>query len=245
MCNRFRHFLNDSDLEILKNNCVIIFALWIMVCVTIFHCLSAQSIQCAPLTDHDKEYFINLARQTLYWYLKDGTVPPVDETNLSKSLLQKHDCFVTLNKKQIGLRGCMGIFGSNEPLYKNVINRAIAAATQDPRFPPVKYDELKDIKIEISVLTEPKELEFNSPEDLLARLHPMKDGVIIETRYGSSTYLPQVWEQLPDKEVFLSELCRKHGAPADTWKKDYKNIKVLTYQAIVFGEDIYGRIIIG
>jgi hypothetical protein len=73
----------------------------------------------------------------------------------------------------------------------------------------------------------------------------MKDGVIIETRYGSSTYLPQVWEQLPDKEVFLSELCRKHGAPADTWKKDYKNIKVFTYQAVVFGEEIYGRIVVG
>jgi AmmeMemoRadiSam system protein A len=133
------------------------------------------------------------------------------------------------------------MFSRTRPLYVNVIDRAIASATQDSRFPQVKYSELKGIKIEISVLTEPKPMEFSSPEDLLAKLRPLKDGVILETRYGESTFLPQVWEQLPEKEAFLGHLCMKHGAPADTWKRDYKNLKVLVYEAVVFGEEDYGR----
>lgn len=235
--NQFRRY----TLKFIKMNPAIILILY-----SLFFCYqSATSVGGKILSDRDKEYLVNLARQTLYWYLKDGTIPSVDETILSKSLLQKRDCFVTLDKRGIGLRGCMGIFNSNKPLYQNVIDRAIAAATQDPRFLPVKYEELKDIKLEISVLTEPEELKFNSPEDLIAKLRPMKDGVILETRYGSSTYLPQVWEQLPDKEVFLTELCKKHGAPGDIWRTEYKHIKVFVYEAIVFGEEVYGRRVIG
>lgn len=130
-------------------------------------------------------------------------------------------------------------------LYENVIDRTIAAATRDPRFPMVIYDELKDIRVEITVLTEPKELQFNSPNDLLAKLHPLKDGVILMTKYGESTFIPQVWKELPDKEKFMSALCEKQYAPRDAWKKEYKNTKVLIYHAIFFDEEIYGRRVIG
>ena len=125
-------------------------------------------------------------------------------------------------------------------LYQNVMNRAVTAATRDPRFPKVTLDELKNIKIEISVLTEPKQLNFSSPDDLLSKLQPLIHGVILQTPYGSSTYLPQVWEQLPDKQEFLSRLCQKHGAPYHLWKTDHKKIKISTYQAIVFGEEKFG-----
>lgn len=197
------------------------------------------------ISDRDKEYLINLARQTLYWYLKDGTIPTPAKDNLSDSIKQKRGCFVTLYKRNWGLRGCVGIFGEKKPLYENIINRAIAAAIHDTRFPKVTYDELKEIKIEITVLTKPKELHFVSHEDLLSKLRPLKDGVILTTRYGQSTYIPQVWKKIPDKEEFLSTLCQKHGAPRDTWKRENRNIQVFTYQAIYFGEELYGRRVIG
>lgn len=221
----------------------------IMVIIMLFlfttSCQSKEKEKENSLTDQDKEYLINLARQTLYWYLKDGVKPDPDKSVLSKNLMQKNVCFVTLDKKNFGLRGCMGLFKRKNALYENVIDRAIAAATLDPRFPKVKYDELKNIKVEISVLTEPRVLQFDSPKDLLTKLRPLVDGVILGTRYGQSTYLPQVWEQLPGKEEFLSRLCAKHYAPKNLWKTDYKNIKVWTYQAIVFGEEVYGRRIVG
>lgn len=198
-----------------------------------------------PFTNREKEYLTNLARQTLYWFLKDSSIPEPSEASLTKNLLQKTSCFVTLYKKESGLRGCMGLFERDRPLWQNVIDRTIAAATGDPRFKKVTYDELESIKLEISVLTEPKQLQFNSPEDLLTKLQPNTDGVIIITKYGSSTYLPQVWEQIPDKADFLSHLCAKHNAPPNIWRTDYKNIEILTYRAIVFGEEIYGRRVIG
>ena len=207
-------------------------------------CLSVGDAQDNSLTDRDKEYLINLARQTLYWYLKDETRPQPDTSLLTDGLRQRRGCFVTLDKRNYGLRGCVGVFGGARPLYENVIDRTIAA-TRDRRFPRVSYDELKDIKIEISVLTDPQELLFDSPEDLLAKLRPNQDGVILVTRYGDSTFIPQVWKQLPDKEEFMSELCAKHSAPRNTWRKDYKNIQVFTYQAIIVSEEVYGRRVIG
>jgi AmmeMemoRadiSam system protein A len=208
-------------------------------------CVSVGSAQDDSLTNSEKQYLINLARQTLYWYLRDGTIPEPDETVLTEGLQQMRGCFVTLYKRDFGLRGCTGTFVMDRMLYKNIINTTITSATQDRRFLIVKYDELKDIKIEISVLTEPKELLFSSPKDLLAKLRPGIDGVYLITRYGRSTFIPQVWEDLPDRKDFLSALCQKHGAPRDTWQKDYKNITVFTYQAIVLSEEVYGRRVVG
>lgn len=188
----------------------------------------------------EKEYMLNLSREALTWYLKYKQTPDPKPEELTDNLREKRPCFVTLTKKG-DLRGCIGLFEFNRPLYKNIIERAILAATQDIRFPnSVSVDELKDIKIEISILTEPKELKFASPEDLLSKLTPFQDGIILSTEYGNSTYLPQVWEQIPQKEEFLSSLCMKHGAPANYWKTNYKNLKVETYQAIHFEEESAG-----
>lgn len=195
-------------------------------------------------SQREKEYMLNLARETLVWYLKYNQIPNHKPEELTDNLREKRPCFVTLEKRG-QLRGCIGLFEFNRALFRNIIDRAIAAATQDERFPPVEYDELKDITIEISILTEPLELKFSTPEDLLSKLHPFEDGVILYTPYGSSTYLPQVWEQLPDKEVFLSDLCRKHYAPADYWRTNYKNLKVEVYKAIHFKEEQSGKKIVG
>lgn len=198
-------------------------------------------------TPKEKQFLLNLAREALYWYLDDKSIPTVEDKYLTSNLLEKKACFVTLNDKN-GLRGCMGMFEPvNTPLYKNVIDRAIASAAEDPRFilNRIKYDELYEITIEISILTSPQDLKFSSPEDLLAKLRPFVDGIILTTPYGASTFLPQVWEQLPTKEDFLSQLCKKHGAPADFWKTNYKNLKVQVYEVIHFAEQVPGGKTVG
>ncbi|MBN1673307.1 MAG: AmmeMemoRadiSam system protein A [Kiritimatiellae bacterium] len=197
------------------------------------------------LTEADKQVLLNLARHTLYAYLRDGSIPQPDRRRLNPNLTRPLGCFVTLEKEGMGLRGCIGTFERERPLYENVIGRAIAAASHDTRFKPVQYAELARIKLEISVLTEPRPLPFDSPQDLLAKLRPEVDGVILQTPYGGSTFLPQVWEQLPRKEEFLSRLCLKHGAPADIWRRAPDRLRVSTYQAVVFGEAEYGRRVVG
>lgn len=205
---------------------------------------STASAQEFSLSDAEKEYLLNLSRQVLCWYVKDGSMPAADERLVQGRLSENMDCFVTLDKKGSGLRGCMGFAGLGQ-LYRNVMDRTVASAARDPRFRKVQYEELRDIKIEISIMTAPRELQFGSPEDLVARLRPMVDGVVLFTRYGASTYIPKVWETIPDKEVFLSSLCMKHGAPADTWKKEHKNMRVLVFQALAIEEEEYGRRVIG
>ncbi len=183
---------------------------------------------------------LQLARSTLQEYLASGKVNLPDPQKLSSNLTEKRPCFVTLMKRGSGLRGCIGLFEFDRPLYKNIIERSVLAATQDGRFDPVKAAELKEIKIEISILTEPKEIPFSTTEYLLSKLRPFTDGVILHTTYGVSTYLPQVWEQLPDKEEFLGSLCEKQGSGPDCWRIKDKNLKIETYQAIHFQEVDYG-----
>ncbi len=193
-------------------------------------------------TPNEEVFLLNLARATLYYYITSRSTPQIDQSTIPNKLKEKRGCFVTLNKRGTGLRGCIGYLIPVESIYEGVINRAVAAAVSDPRFPAVTYGELKDINVEISILTLPKKLEVSSADDLLKKLHPLKDGVIIETPYGSSTFLPQVWEQLPNKEDFLNHLCLKHGAPAGTWKKT-SEITISTYEAIVFKDETYGKIV--
>ena len=111
---------------------------------------------------------------------------------------------------------------------------AINAAFRDPRFSPLKLSELGEIDIEVSVLTEPAVLEYTDSQDLMERLRPGIDGVIIRQGFATATFLPQVWEQLPDKEEFLCQLCLKAGLSAHAWRK--AGVEVLTYQVQYFGE---------
>ncbi|NOZ86224.1 MAG: AmmeMemoRadiSam system protein A [Deltaproteobacteria bacterium] len=193
----------------------------------------------------DENFLLNLARQTLTWKVKYGEVPKIDPGKLDPRLRSNVACFVTLEKRNTGLRGCIGMFNPPTPLYQNVITRAVAAALYDSRFQRVGPGELKDIKIEVSVLTPPKPLKYKDPKDLLSKLIPLKHGVILTTRKGSSTYLPQVWKQLPNKEMFLSRLCMKHGSLPSCWEQGPDNVKVEIYEALVFGEGEYGRIAVG
>ena len=126
-------------------------------------------------------------------------------------------CFVTLTEHG-RLRGCVGHIQPQEPLYKAVMDNTLNAAKRDPRFKSVRPDELDQVEIEISVLTVPEPLAFNSPEDLLAKLQPHRDGVVLQMDNRSATYLPQVWEEIPDKTRFLDSLAQKAGAAASDWR---------------------------
>jgi AmmeMemoRadiSam system protein A len=120
-------------------------------------------------------------------------------------------------------------------LYQSVIRRARSAATEDARFLPVRRDELKNIEVEVSVLTMPKRLAFRSPEDLLAKLRPGVDGVVLRVGNRHATYLPQVWETLPERQLFMDQLAEKAGLPAGAWRQP--DATVLTYQVEVFKEE--------
>jgi MEMO1 family protein len=183
------------------------------------------------LNSDEKRMLLKLAKDTLTHYF-DGTEMVVDDDALSAKLHEEKGCFVTLNEDK-QLRGCIGHLSAQEKLYGCVIDNALNAAFRDGRFQPVGASELPNIKLEISVLTEPKPLKYASPEDLKAKLIPGVDGVILKSDGRESTFLPVVWDMLPNKEEFLSELCLKQGSPANCWK----TAEVLTYQAQEFHED--------
>ena len=185
------------------------------------------------LSTKERRYLLDLARRTVRDVVTNGTTPTLDPSRLPPRLTQKKGCFVTL-KKNGKLRGCIGYIFPVEPLYRAVIDNARNAAIKDRRFDPVQPSELKQIEIEVSVLTPPEPLEFDSPEDLLGSLRPNVDGVVLRIRRRQSVFLPQVWEQLPDKETFLAHLSAKAGCPPQAWKEP--GTSVLTYQVEAFKE---------
>jgi AmmeMemoRadiSam system protein A len=142
-------------------------------------------------------------------------------------------CFVTLFS-QGALRGCIGNVQPVHPLYRAVQENARAAASRDPRFPPVAAAELDDLKIEISVLTEPQPLVFDTAEALLSQLHPGVSGVVLQIGGSFGTFLPQVWRQIPDPTSFLDRLAEKAGFPADAWRGP--GARVSTYRVQCFEE---------
>ena len=192
---------------------------------------SAAKTPASRLTPQEGEILLELAGKTVRQVVTYGTVPAVDASDLPESLSRRRACFVTLNKGG-ELRGCIGSIFPDGPLCRAVIDKARNAATRDPRFPPVESKELDQLAIEVSVLTVPKRLEFKSPEDLLARLRPHVDGVVLRVGRRQATYLPQVWEKIPDREAFLSHLSQKAGLAPDAWKSP--GAIVLIYQVESF-----------
>ncbi len=185
------------------------------------------------LTSEEKKTLLTLARTTLERGLRRQELPTVDVEAITPRLKGQGASFVTLT---IGgqLRGCIGALEPYQPLVQDVREHALAAALDDPRFPPVMPEELDRIEIEISRLTLPQNLEYKDAEDLLRRLRPGVDGVILSDGMRRATYLPQVWEKIPDKAEFLDSLCTKMGALPDTWRR--KHLEVLTYQVEEFHE---------
>jgi len=195
--------------------------------------VAAASAPAARLAPADARRLLELARTALREVTATGRLPQVDPATLSAALRADGACFVTLTKSG-ELRGCIGHLVAQMPLYQAVLDNTRNAARRDPRFPPVRTNELDQIRIEISVLTPPEPLAFSSPEDLLAKLVPGRDGVILKIGGRQATFLPQVWEQLPDKAEFLDHLSRKAGLPGSAWRG--RDVQVLTYRVDAFHE---------
>jgi AmmeMemoRadiSam system protein A len=176
-----------------------------------------------------KAFLLKLARDNVEAAVKG--LPPVVPGDLPALTKENRGCFVTLTKHG-GLRGCIGYIEPIKPLFDAVIDNAKNAALEDPRFAPVAPHELSDIRIEVSVLTKPEPIEYKGSDDLLNKIVAGVDGIILTKGYYQSTYLPQVWEQLPDKVQFLENLSVKGGMPPDGWKT--ANVK--RYRAIHFQE---------
>jgi hypothetical protein len=178
----------------------------------------------------DKEFLLRLARQTLKAVVNKRPLPEVKPDGLARQLAEPGACFVTLTKRG-ALRGCIGHLTAREPLYRSVMENAESAALRDYRFSPVQPEEVDKLEIEISVLTEPKPLSFSSPEDLLNKLVPRQDGVILQIGPARATYLPQVWEQLPDKVTFMNSLAQKAGCEAAAWRQPGTAVQIYHVEA--------------
>jgi AmmeMemoRadiSam system protein A len=129
--------------------------------------------------------------------------------------------FVTL--MQHGeLRGCIGTLEAHRPLLQDVKSNAVAAAFHDPRFTPLAHDELPHVAVEVSLLTPPQPMAFRDEKDALEQLRPLEDGVIFQFSHFRSTFLPQVWEQLPSPRQFMAHLKHKAGLPSDFWSPEVR-----------------------
>ncbi len=175
-------------------------------------------------TEEEKQFMLDLAEQSVEQYLKNGTKPKLKL--IPEKLKQERACFVTLTIKG-QLRGCIGNLNPVGPLYQGIIDNAISAAINDNRFEQVTEDELKSIDYEISVLTEPKKISYKDEKDLFNQIK--NKGVILKKGAYSSTYLPQVWEQVSDEMEFLTSLSMKVGLEQDAWK----NMDIYIYDAII------------
>ena len=185
------------------------------------------------LTAEEKQTLLRLAREALECGVRGEKLPPLDTQSLTQPLLEQGASFVTLTVRG-QLRGCIGALEAYQPLADDVREHAIAAALEDPRFPTVREGDLNGINIEVSRLTRPVPLEYKDANDLLSKLRPHVDGVILKDGFRRATFLPQVWEKLPDRAEFLDNLCYKMGARGDLWR--VRHLEVLLYQVEEFHE---------
>jgi AmmeMemoRadiSam system protein A len=189
------------------------------------------------LSKEQGEILVRLARLVLFQELGDRSGQQ-EEMTLEASL--REDCFkeprgTFVSLKLDGqLRGCIGNLSDDIPMGKGVRQNALGAAFRDARFQPLTLAELTRVRIEVSVLTPPIALCHANAADLIASLRPGLDGVIIRDGPASATFLPQVWEQLPQPEIFLGHLCQKAGLQPDAWQ--HTPLEVMTYQVQYFTE---------
>jgi len=189
------------------------------------------------LTDQEGKFLIQLARNTVTEYLENGKIqkPPKDTP---KKLYEQCGVFVTISSIQNGekaLRGCIGYPYPTIPLVEAVIDSAINASTQEPRFEPMTSEELNQVVFEVSVLTPPEPVQVDNPKDYLNKIKVGEDGLIIERGYHKGLLLPQVpteWGWC--EEEFLCQCCIKAGLPPDSWLT--KDAKISKFKAIIFEE---------
>ena len=185
------------------------------------------------LSNREKQTLLRLARESMEQAVKRKALSRLDLQSLTPALREHGASFVTLTI-HAELRGCIGALEAYQPLAEDVREHAVSAALQDPRFPPVVESELSRIKLDVSRLTAPHLLEYSSSEDLLKKLKPYVDGVILKNDFRRATFLPQVWKKIPDPVDFLDQLCMKMGVKPNLWRD--VQLQVYIYQVEEFHE---------
>mgnify|MGYP001544823000 FL=1 len=169
------------------------------------------------LSNSDRETLTELAYASIRHGLEQGGPLKFEAiADTPASLLEQAACFVTLNESG-QLRGCIGSLEARRPLAVDVCENAYAAAFRDPRFAALTEPELDKLDLSISVLTPARAMQFESEQDLIRQLRPGVDGLILTDAGRRGTFLPSVWEQLPEATDFLRHLKLKAGLPADHW----------------------------
>lgn len=183
------------------------------------------------MNQNNRELLLKLARDVLKNKLCAGNndirqykIPEFDV---------KRGLFVTLMKNE-KLRGCIGRIEPTDSIYQQVIHLAVSAALEDHRFQPVQASELSQLVIELSLLTVPEVIKGLNNTEKMSQIRPFVDGVILESGQHRSTFLPQVWDSINDRDKFISELCRKAGLKANHWQKE--PLEFLSYQVEHFQE---------
>jgi uncharacterized protein (TIGR00296 family) len=201
--------------------------------------LTERALMSFQLTQGEGEYLVKLARNAVEQYLKTGKTIKIP-ADLPAKLKEKCGVFVTINsvkegRKKHELRGCIGFPYPTHMLAQAVIEAAVSSATQDPRFYPMKADELDHVVYEVSVLTPPELVEVENPKEYPSKIKVGRDGLIVERSYCKGLLLPQVpveWKW--DEEEFVCQCCIKAGLPPDSWL--LKGTKIYKFSSIIAQE---------
>ena len=186
------------------------------------------------LSDSDGVFLVKTARMAVTEFLSNGNRMKL-ESDLEEKFSFNSGVFVTLNNPD-GLRGCIGFPMPEKKLAHAIVDGAIAAATEDPRFPSVKTNELNDIVFEVTVLTPPVEIDVSDPMEYLEKIKVGRDGLIIRHSFSSGLLLPQVPVEYGwNVEEFLQHTCEKAGLARDTWKNEI--VKIEKFEGIIFKEE--------
>jgi len=196
------------------------------------------------LSDEDGRLLIELARKAIEERVNKGSryIPPEE---IRRRFSKEYGVFVTINRFKDGereLRGCIGYPQPVLPLADAVVDSAISAATRDPRFSPIKKNELDKIVVEVSVLTPLQLIEVKSPLEYPEKIKVGEDGLVFEWDWGSGLLLPQVAVEYGwDASEFLENVCMKAGASPDSWLR--KDVKIYKFNAIVWEETEKGKVV--
>ncbi len=178
-----------------------------------------------------QQQLLALAKSSIQHGLQTGRPLKINLEDYPDELKVQRATFVTLEINH-QLRGCIGMLEAVRPLAEDIAENAFAAAFRDPRFPPLATSEFGALAIHLSILTPAEPVSFSSEQDLLAQLQPGVDGLILQEGHRRGTFLPSVWESLPEPVGFLRHLKQKAGLPPDYWSD---SIQIYRYHAQIIG----------
>ncbi len=179
------------------------------------------------LNKKNKRILLDLAYQSIQTGLGTGHPLSIDLRDYPNEFSQQRATFVTLEKNK-QLRGCIGMLEAVFPLAEDVCENAFSAAFKDPRFPPVEQAEIDELDIHISILSPSEEILFTSEQDLIAKIRPNIDGLILQSGSRKGTFLPSVWQSIPTSKQFLQHLKQKAGVAKNYWSDQIKVYRYTT-----------------